>query len=103
MNSVTLKATVSEDHRLIIDLPGDIPPGPVEVMIRPASNKATRSKPLTREEARAILLAAGFLVTDLHIPDGIEPLTPDELLDIGSLPDDAPPSEKLIDEDRGEY
>jgi hypothetical protein len=56
-----------------------------------------------REIARQRLLAAGFLVTSLSAPDNITILPPDELLEIGRLPEWARPTSELIDEDRGKY
>jgi hypothetical protein len=99
---IHIKAIIGEDRRLVIDLPPDTPTGPVELVIHPAPEQ-TEKKPLTREEARAKLLAAGLLVTSIHAPEGTVPLTPEELLRVGQLPPDARPSEELIDEDRGEY
>ncbi len=108
MDAITLSARVTEDHRLIVDLPPEIPAGPVELVVRPLDVKpagapAAQRSGLTREQARARLLIAGFLVTDIRAPDGTVPLTPEERLRIGTLPRGARPSEELIDEDRGEY
>jgi hypothetical protein len=101
---IRLSAVVGEDRRLIIDLPPDTPIGPVELEVRPAAPAPTTSnKPLTREEARAKLLAAGYLVTSIHAPEGTVPLTPQEILEIGKLPPDARISDEPVNEDRGEY
>ncbi|MCC7451732.1 MAG: hypothetical protein IT324_30265 [Anaerolineae bacterium] len=35
MDAVTLNAVVSEDRQLIVDLPDDIPVGPVKLVIQP--------------------------------------------------------------------
>jgi hypothetical protein len=55
-----------------------------------------------REIARKELLAAGYLVTefDYEFPEDFVPLTPEEILEIGQLPEGARPSEELIAEDR---
>lgn len=55
-----------------------------------------------REIAREELLEAGYLVTefDYEFPEDFVPLTPEELLVIGTLPPEARPSEELIAEDR---
>jgi hypothetical protein len=103
MKPITLSAVVGEDRRLIIDLPPDTPVGPVELVVRPTTIPAPRSGNMTREEARAILLAAGSLVTTIRAPEGTVPLTPEEILEIGKLPPGARPSEELVDEDRGLY
>ncbi len=101
---IRLSAVVGEDRRLVIDLPPDTPLGPVELEVRPAAPVPTqRNKPLTREEARAKLLAAGYLVTSIHAPEGTVPLTAEERMEIGRLPPGARPSDELVDEDRGEY
>lgn len=112
MNAVTLSATISEDHKLIIELPKDIPSGEVEVIIRlvqPAQAAVTHTDDeyppynAAREAARAKMLAAGKLVTWIKAPEGTVPLTPEERMIIGTLPPGARPSEELINEDRGEY
>lgn len=56
-----------------------------------------------RNIARQKLLAAGFLVTSLPVPDNVTILSPKALLEIGRLPDWARPTSELIDEDRGSY
>jgi hypothetical protein len=109
MNPITITAVVDENHRLTVKLPAEIPVGPVEVTIRPLAVEAppvetqTPSQPLTREVARAKLLAAGLLSTGYHAPEGTVPLTPEEILELGRLPPGARPSEELIDEDRGPH
>lgn len=101
MATITLSAVVGEDRRLVIDLPADTPVGQVELTIRPL-NETPPENP-AREAARAKLLAAGFLVTSIHAPEGVVPLTPEERMRIGKLPPGARPSDELISEDRGEY
>lgn len=111
MNAVTLSATISEDHKLIIELPKDIPSGQVEVIIRliqpaqAATHTDDEYPPYNaeREEARAKMLAAGKLVTWIKAPEGTVPLSAEEIQRIGTLPPGARPSEELINEDRGEY
>ena len=58
-----------------------------------------------REILRERLLVSGILVTefDLDIPDDFVSLTPEELLEIGTLPAGAPSMLELINEDRGRY
>jgi hypothetical protein len=104
MDTIIIEAEVGHDHRLIDALPPEVPVGRVKLIIEPVQESSTPSKqPLSREEARAKLLAAGKLVSDLHAPEGTVALTPAERLRIGQLPPDARPSEELIDEDRGLY
>jgi hypothetical protein len=104
MDAIIIEAEVGHDHRLIEALPPEVPVGRVKLIIEPVPEVPTSSThPLTREEARAKLLAAGKLVTDLHAPEGTVALTPEERLRIGQLPPDARPSEELIHEDRGLY
>jgi hypothetical protein len=101
---IHIKTTIGEDRRLIIDLPPDTPIGPAELVIHPAAKPtAPQSQTITRDQARAKLLAAGFLVTSIRAPEGTIPLTPEELLRMGQLPPGSRPSEELIDEDRGAY
>src|SRR5579859_4658287 len=103
MQTIIIEAEVGSDHRLTEPLPPEVPVGRVRLAIEPMQESATASKQhsLTRQEARAKLLAAGKLVTDLHAPQGTVALTPEELLQIGQLPPNARPSEDLVDEDRG--
>lgn len=97
METITISAVVGEDRRLVIDLPSDTPTGPVELVIRSVATNPARGA------APAKLLAAGALATNLGIPDLLEPLSPEEILRLGMMPPGARPSEKLIDEDRGDY
>lgn len=100
---IHIQTTIGEDRRLVIDLPPDTPTGPAELVIHPAGMEPPAQKPMTREEARAKLLAAGKLSTWMRAPEGAVPLTPEELLRIGAMPPGTRPSHELIDEDRGEY
>jgi hypothetical protein len=60
-----------------------------------------RDKELSRDEARKILRDAGLLVTDFEIPPDLEPVSDDELEQLGVMRPGARPSEDLIAEDRG--
>ncbi len=102
-NSIVIHTTIGEDRHLVLDLPADTPTGPVELVIRAKQIVPESATELTREEARARLLAAGSLVTSIHAPEGTIALTPEELLELGKMPPGARPSEELIDEDRGLY
>ncbi len=108
MDAITLSARVTEDHRLIVDLPPEIPAGPVELVVRPLDVKpagapAAQRSGLTREQARARLLAAGALSTAWHAPRGTVPLSQEEMDRIGRLLAGSRLSSELIDEDRGTY
>ena len=101
MVAVKLSAIVDENRRLVIDVPAEIPSGDVEIIIRPAEHVEDIQPKTAREIAYAVLLAANALVTDVDAPPDIRPLSPEELLEIGELPEDALPSLDLINEDRG--
>jgi hypothetical protein len=103
MDAIVISVTLGEDRRLVVDLPPDTPIGPAEVIIRPLATLPIEGSNPAREAARAKLLAAGRLVTDIHAPKGIVPLSPEELLQIGTLPPGAPSLDDLINEDRGDY
>ena len=100
-NSIVIHTTIGEDRHLVLDLQVEVPTGPVELVIRPKQAASEPTHELTREEARARLLAAGALVTNLGIPDDIEPISDEEFLELGKMPPGARPSQELIDEDRG--
>lgn len=102
---ITISVILGEDRRLIIDLPPDSPTGEVEVNVVVSSTAPEPQKVVNpaREAARAKLLAAGKLSTIWRAPEGYKPLTVAERMRIGTLPPDAPPSEQLVSEDRGEY
>jgi len=78
--SIILQGEIDDQHRLIIEIPADVPIGKVEVEIRPAAEPINQTHPLTRDEVRARLKAAGWLVeyTDGDFPDGVEELTSEE-------------------------
>lgn len=103
MNSITFSVVVGDDRRLIIELPDEVPVGPADVTIKPHGKPTIDQGNLTRETARAKLLAAGKLAIDLSIPDDIEPETEEELDELGRLAPGSRPSEELVDEDRGTY
>jgi hypothetical protein len=98
MDAIIINTTLGEDRRLVIDLPPDMPTGPLEITIRTAEADKLS---LSREEARARLLATGKLSTWTHAPAGTIPLSPEEILELGKLPAGARSLDELIDEDRG--
>lgn len=96
---ITLHGRIDDQHRLIVELPDDLPKGEVEVVIRPLSGE------LTLEEIDARLRAAGVLADpdDIEIPEDAVPLTVEERERIGRLFVTDRPVEVDIDEDRGLY
>jgi len=104
VNAIQIEAEVGQDHRLVEALPPEVPVGRVKLVIEPLSQPSVSlPHPLTREEARAKLLAAGFLVTDFQVPEGHVPLSPQERLQLGQLPPGSPSIDDLINDDRGDY
>nr|MBA3873149.1 hypothetical protein [Anaerolineae bacterium] len=67
------------------------------------SSEVVKEPTTERERVRAQLMAAGILVKpeDMGIPADLEYVSDEELLEIGILPEGAPTSDQLIDEDRG--
>src|SRR5919198_2120359 len=101
MEAVTIPVVVGPDRRLVLDLPPSTPLGPADVVILPRMNAADESTTPARDTARAKLLTAGFLATDIRAPDGTAALSDEDLARLGQLSTGARPSEDLIDEDRG--
>jgi hypothetical protein len=105
MSAVTLNVVVGDDRQLTIELPEEVPTGPIEVTIRPvvAVPTAAPNEPLTLERARALLAAAGMLSTAFSPPPGTVELTPEERHRLGSYFVGKEEMSVLIDQDRGEY
>lgn len=89
---IVINAVVSDDHRLVVDLPPDGPTGSVMVMIAPTDSTTPTEESSTapinpeRERLRAILLAAGKLGT-AHMPEpGTVFPTEEEIYQAGILP-----------------
>ena len=102
--SVTPKGIISADRQLAITLPEDLPAGAVEVTITttPTPAAVPTGGALTREQARAILLAAGLFSTAYHAPPGAVRLTDEEEEELSRLPEWAPDTATLIAEGRDE-
>lgn len=102
---VRLHGIVTEDGRLTVDLPSEIPAGPVEVVIRPVERLPAEPRPcpLTPQAARAKLAAAGVLSTTPYAPNGAVPLTIEEREALGQVFAHPRTFSMLIDEDRGVY
>jgi hypothetical protein len=105
MDVIRIPVVVGEDRRLVIDLPADVPVGPAELVIRPLEQPQNGPTPMNpaREAARAKLLAAGVLATDLGIPDDIKPSSEQEQDRLGRLLAGGRSSLDMINEDRGTY
>jgi hypothetical protein len=100
MASVTIKAIVEEDRQLHIALPDEMPLGPVEITIKSVPEIVLGGE-LTREQARAILAAAGLLGTGPY-PPGTVRLTEEEQEELGRLFGGEPDMATLISQDRDE-
>lgn len=101
MDSITLIGMISSDRRLVVELPDDLPTGRVELVIRSLDIPIENAAELTRDELCTRLQNAGILRSVNYGPLDVLPLSVDERLRIGQLPEGARPSEDLISEDRG--
>lgn len=104
MVALRFHAEIGEDRKLIIQLPDEMPPGGVELIVRSTEPDTAESavNPL-REAVKNKLLAAGILVTDFEIPQDAVPLTVEQRMSMGTLKPGARDSLDLINEDRGEW
>lgn len=100
-NVIALSVEITENRRLIIDLPPDTPLGTADLIIQICGQGDQPLHQAACEVARAKLAAAGKLVTDIRAPEGTIPLAPDELLRLGTLPPGSPTLDDLINEDGG--
>jgi len=100
MDAITLDAVVGEDRRLVVELPANVPVGPVKLVIQPVE-QAAGEPPLTLETARARLAAAGRLSTSHHPPAGTVPLSAEERERLSKLFAGPRSVLDLINEDRG--
>jgi hypothetical protein len=94
MVAIRLSAMVSKDRRLIVDLPDDVPVGPVELIVQPLP---VNQAPSVRE----LLLAAGVLAHYDDLDEDADYVADDELEQLGTLPPGSPSALELIDDDRG--
>ena len=101
MDTITLFAQIGQDHRLVLQLPPDMPLGQVEVTIRLSEPSDLPIVNLIRQAAREKLLAAGRLVTDIHASNDTVLLSDEELRHLIIRPIDTPSLDEMIDEDRG--
>lgn len=98
--TIIFSTVIGEDHRLVIDLPPDTPTGPaqVKVDVETQEESAQTQAHLTREWARAKLMAAGALSTAHNPPPGTVRPSEEEMRRAGTLPPGARPSEEIVDE-----
>jgi hypothetical protein len=99
MQPIVLTAVVDEKRRIMIDLPDDLPVGPIELVIRPLTAKGDHK--MTREEIRARLIAAGHLSNLSTSPDALD-VSQDERFRLASLLTNQRPISETIIEDREE-
>jgi hypothetical protein len=92
MQSITLTAMVDENGHLEVDVP--LPPGPVELVIRPVEGQT-----ITREEAIARLKDAGLLDNETPSPDALD-VSDEELERLSKVFASERPISDVIDEDR---
>ena|SRR5215207_2340423 len=103
MKPITLNATVDENHRLVIEVPEDIPVGEVEVTITPKLEiPASQSDTLTHEEIRTKLLTAGLLTLTPVAPPDAEELSEEEEEALAQRISGGRSFADYIDEDREE-
>jgi len=99
MDSITVTGLIDHNRHLVVTLPEDIPVGPVELVIRPLDE--TSDGVSSRQQAQALLRAAGLLNETRSAPPDARPLTPDEAERLGRQLAGSRRSDELIDEDRG--
>jgi len=95
---------VQADRQFVVSVPENIPiGGKVTLTLVWVTDSSRNEQPLTRETARAKLLAVGHLSTSWHEPDGFEPMTDAELQEIGRRDHGSRTAQDYIDEERGTY
>jgi hypothetical protein len=98
MVAVRIAGQITEDKKLIVEIPDDLPASLVELVIRPLEQPTAAVDNPAREAARAKLAAASALSTAHHLKEPFVVPTDEELLEAGTLPPDARPSEDIIRE-----
>ncbi len=103
MQPIKITAMVDAKRRIMIDLPDEVPLGPVEITVRPVTNgeQEEPQQPITREWVQAKLKAAGLLAEDEHFPDA-EELTEEEEEELARQVAGGRPAEDYVNEDREE-
>lgn len=100
MVAIHISTMVGDDRKLVVQLPPEIQPGQVEVIIQSAEMVSPDS---ARNIARSKLMAARALVTQFEALPVTVPLSVEERLRLGTLSPNARSSLDLINEDRGEW
>jgi hypothetical protein len=87
MRVLTLKGEVGPDGKLHLDVPDDIPPGPVEVVLRPLKPPSEPQENLLQFllGARARMEAAGcHFMDDKEVGEYVEQMRADDIDRIGN-------------------
>ncbi|MCA0455531.1 MAG: hypothetical protein LCI00_16270 [Chloroflexi bacterium] len=104
--SITVRTTIGDDHRLSIDipLPPDMPTGQVEVelVLHPTTSSLGEAVNHTLEAAREKMRSKGRL-SRWHTGETTAAMDDEALWGLVQLSPEAPPSEQLINEERGLY
>ena len=102
MDAIIIDAEVGQDHRLIYELPPEVPVGPVRLVIQPVeAPPAQTGRELTREEARRRWQAAGKTLKERLVPEGVVRSSEAEDRRLSALFGQGSSLEELIDQDRG--
>jgi hypothetical protein len=103
MDPVTIRSVGGEDRQLTITLPAGFPIGPVLVTITPVPDipAIVPGAELTRDQARALMAAAGVLSMMRYAPPGAKPLSDAEREEFGRLEPGSSSILQLVSEDRG--
>lgn len=104
MQPITITAIVDEKRRIMIDLPDDVPTGPVKITVEEAENIDLLDSG-SREWIQAKLRAAGLLAENVLSAEEIamaEELSEDEETELAARFAGGRSSQELIDEDREE-
>lgn len=101
--TIRLSGLIDPDGNLKVDLPKDLPPGPVQLDITMSEPHNTGTSLIENQlEILRVRLEAnghpGIRLPDPNLPPAA--LTDAQLLEIGKLPPGVRPSHELIDEDR---
>ena len=83
MMTIHLMGKITEDRRLIVELPDSIPPGDVQLTLEIPEDQPTANEATAR--ARAKLVAAGILSFTWRAPSGTTPPSDEELVELGTL------------------
>ena len=111
MDVIKLSALISEDKKLIVDLPFDIPTGTVDILILPTeksspdvTKKVSSKKHLNwakqREQIRKKLIQSQPQSQPYSVPKGYCPLSDAERMRLTILPPGIQPTSVIIDEER---